>query len=145
MKAFVKALFGWLADPVNAAILSWDANGKTFRVKNPEQFMEDLYRQRFKAARYNSFNRQLNIYGFRCREEAFVHPSFQRDFVDYDRILKRKGGSEALTTKEPSKAAASKAAASKAARQRSPDPFEFDHLYLFSTAGLVDLMLGLDL
>ena len=128
MRSFVKALEEWLADPMNAAVLSWDDAGTTFRVKNPEQFMQ-LYRKTFNAARYNSFKRQLNMYGFRSREKVFDHPFFQRGCVDYERILKKK-------VAEASKAEASKT--------KESSFFEFDALHLCSTAGLVDLMLGLD-
>ena len=150
MRSFVKALEEWLADPMNAAVLSWDDAGTTFRVKNPEQFMQ-LYRKTFNAARYNSFKRQLNMYGFRSREEVIAHPYFQRGRVDYERILKK-----SVAGPNPSKAERPKAERPKAERPKAERPkaeasktkelnlFEFDSLHLCSTAGLVDLMLGLD-
>lgn len=141
MQSFVKVLEEWLADHLNASILSWNEDGTGFKVKNPEKFMRHVYSSRFSSTKYNSFKRQLNLYGFRSRDELFFHPYFQRGFVDYERILKRKGGVETFKVKAEKKR---EPEASKAEQQKEPDLFEFDDLHLCSTAGLVDLFLGLD-
>ena len=136
--AFVKSLADWLANPANAGVICWNEEGTTFQINDSKRFMEELYSSRFMATRYTSFKRQLNIYGFRCRDHVFVHPFFQRGRVDYHQIMKRKG--VRFEKKVKAKATEAKAVEAKAAY----DPFVFDSLHLGSTAGLVDFMLGLD-
>jgi hypothetical protein len=91
MLAFVKSLASWLEDPKNANVLCWNEDGTSFQIKDSKRFMENMYRFRFKAKCYTSFKRQLNMYGFRCRDGLIVHPFFKRDCIDYHRFVKRKG------------------------------------------------------
>jgi hypothetical protein len=91
MWAFVKSLASWLEDPNNANVLCWNEDGTSFQIKDPNWFMENVYRFRFKAKCYTSFKRQLNMYGFRCRDGMIAHPFFKRDCIDYHRFVKRKG------------------------------------------------------
>ena len=166
--AFVKSLADWLANPANAGVICWNEEGTTFQINDSKRFMEELYSSRFMATRYTSFKRQLNIYGFRCRDHVFVHPFFQRGRVDYHQIMKRKGvrfekkvkvkateakavevkATEAKAVEVKAvevKATEAKAVEAKAVEAKAAyDPFVFDSLHLGSTAGLVDFMLGLD-
>ena len=45
--------------------VSWLPHGRAFRVTDPEQFMELVVPKFFKATKYRSFTRQLNLWGFK--------------------------------------------------------------------------------
>ena len=47
-----------------AILVSWNDDGTSFKVHEPEKFVKDIAVQRFKQTRYKSFQRQLNLYGF---------------------------------------------------------------------------------
>mmetsp|Transcript_18564 Transcript_18564/g.26401 ORF Transcript_18564/g.26401 Transcript_18564/m.26401 type:complete len:271 (+) Transcript_18564:61-873(+) len=44
--------------------VSWLPHGRSFQVKDPDQFMDLVVPQFFKATKYRSFQRQLNLWGF---------------------------------------------------------------------------------
>ena len=44
--------------------VSWLPDGRSFKVKNPAQFMDLVAPQFFKFTQYRSFQRQLNLWGF---------------------------------------------------------------------------------
>jgi len=44
--------------------VSWLPHGRSFQVKDPAQFMDLVVPQFFKATKYRSFQRQLNLWGF---------------------------------------------------------------------------------
>jgi len=43
---------------------SWLPHGRSFQVKDPTQFMDLVVPKFFKATKYRSFQRQLNLWGF---------------------------------------------------------------------------------
>eukprot|EP00984_Skeletonema_dohrnii_P020776 scaffold10210_cov127-Skeletonema_dohrnii-CCMP3373.AAC.1 len=45
-------------------IVSWLPHGRSFQVKDPTQFMDLVVPKFFKATKYRSFQRQLNLWGF---------------------------------------------------------------------------------
>lgn len=45
--------------------VSWLPHGRSFQVKDPTQFMHLVVPQFFKATKYRSFQRQLNLWDFR--------------------------------------------------------------------------------
>ncbi|KAG7340891.1 HSF-type DNA-binding protein [Nitzschia inconspicua] len=66
-------------------IISWEPDGKSFRVHKPSQFCESVLGKFFRQSKYESFTRQLYIYGFSKVEGkgpstgGFRHPQFLRD------------------------------------------------------------------
>ena len=47
-----------------AHVVSWLPHGKSFQVQDPDLFMDLVVPQFFKATKYRSFQRQLNLWGF---------------------------------------------------------------------------------
>ena len=45
-------------------MVSWLPHGRSFHVKDPTQFMDLVVPKFFKATKYRSFQRQLNLWGF---------------------------------------------------------------------------------
>ena len=45
-------------------VVSWLPDGRSFQVKDPTQFMDLVVPRFFKATKYRSFQRQLNLWGF---------------------------------------------------------------------------------
>jgi hypothetical protein len=65
-------------------IVSWQPHGKAFRVHEPEVFAGTIIRRYFKQTKYKSFQRQLNLYGFRrirkgLDKGAYFHTLFIRN------------------------------------------------------------------
>ena len=46
------------------SVISWLPHGRAFRVKNKEMFVSSLMSAYFKQAKFKSFQRQLNLWGF---------------------------------------------------------------------------------
>ena len=46
-------------------IISWQVTGKSFKIHRPQEFVETVLKQYFSQSRLKSFQRQLNIYGFK--------------------------------------------------------------------------------
>ncbi len=46
-------------------IVRWFSNGEAFQVVDPTQFMDVVVPKFFKATKYRSFQRQLNLWGFK--------------------------------------------------------------------------------
>jgi len=85
----------------NSAI-RWMPNGAAFCVLNSKELVDNVLPQYFKKAKYTSFNRKLNRWGFRhlslpAFESEFeqdvpiyTHPKFQRD--NYSAVCEMNGG-----------------------------------------------------
>jgi hypothetical protein len=63
------------------AVLSFFPHGRAFAVHKPRQFIEEIMPKYFSTTRLSSFQRQLNLYGFRRVTEgrdkgAYFHESF---------------------------------------------------------------------
>ena len=79
---------------VLSSIISWNPNGKHFRVHNRKEFEKIIQKKYFNQSKYASFRRQLNLWGFeRIPDQdeqdsssisslyggCFFHPLFQRN------------------------------------------------------------------
>jgi hypothetical protein len=77
-----------------AATISWLPNGKSFKIHNKKEFARSIMPTFFKSSVYKTFQRSLNLWGFRAvkREAymgAFYHPCFQRGQPDLCRSMIR--------------------------------------------------------
>ncbi|KAG5180440.1 heat shock transcription factor [Tribonema minus] len=61
---FISALVEILGG-LNNDIVSWTASGKGFIIKDSDRFANEILQRHFKHNRLSSFQRQLNLYGFR--------------------------------------------------------------------------------
>jgi hypothetical protein len=68
----------------SADIVTWNAAGTTFRIMDMETFTSQILLAYFRHQKYSSFQRQLNLYGFRKIQKgpetgAYAHDCFLRD------------------------------------------------------------------
>lgn len=76
-------------------ILSFYPNGRSFGVHDPKRFLSEIMPRYFNTARYPSFQRQLNLYGFnKCSigkdNKGFFHELFVKDEPERCLQIKRK-------------------------------------------------------
>ena len=64
-------------------IISWAHHGGAFKIHDPEAFADEVMQKYFNGTKFNSFRRQLQIYGFRFIKDknspdhgSYVHPFF---------------------------------------------------------------------
>jgi hypothetical protein len=94
--------FPWrLHDMLNAAevqsyqhMVSWQNGGKAFKVHDPKVFVQSIMPKYFNQTQYKSFQRQLNIYGFRRilhggNKGAYTHDLFVRGNASLCRFMVR--------------------------------------------------------
>lgn len=79
----------------NDSVLSFLPGGKGFAIHEPRSFVSDIMPQYFTTNRMSSFQRQLNLYGFRRvtdgpNKGAYFHESFSRDKKHDCKHIKRK-------------------------------------------------------
>eukprot|EP00602_Paraphysomonas_sp_CaronLab_P005441 CAMPEP_0185022768 /NCGR_PEP_ID=MMETSP1103-20130426/5463_1 /TAXON_ID=36769 /ORGANISM="Paraphysomonas bandaiensis, Strain Caron Lab Isolate" /LENGTH=316 /DNA_ID=CAMNT_0027554991 /DNA_START=83 /DNA_END=1033 /DNA_ORIENTATION=+ len=79
------------------SIVTWNANGISFRVVDTEKFSEEIIPKYFRHTKMASFQRQLNLYGFRRVTKgddagSYFHPKFQKGRKDLMIEIKRLPG-----------------------------------------------------
>jgi hypothetical protein len=65
-------------------IVSWQPGGKSFKVVNADRFGMEIMRDYFNQTKFKSFQRQLNIYGFKRvhhgpNKGGYIHRYFSRE------------------------------------------------------------------
>mmetsp|Transcript_21375 Transcript_21375/g.59443 ORF Transcript_21375/g.59443 Transcript_21375/m.59443 type:complete len:254 (+) Transcript_21375:556-1317(+) len=93
-RTFPQMLYQILEDSAEAGtddIIAWDEDGASFHIVKPEAFNDSILpKYTKKRTKFRSFQRQLNIYGFRMTKRPCVvyhHELFQRgDMVSINRI-----------------------------------------------------------
>jgi hypothetical protein len=80
---FPQKLFALLAKEP-PSIVTWIPTGNAFRILDGEKFQQEVIPKYFKHTKFASFQRQLNLYGFRRvtkgdAQGAYVHPKFQAE------------------------------------------------------------------
>lgn len=78
-------------------VVAWSERGLSFRVVNPDKFAEEVVPKYFRHTKMTSFQRQLNLYGFRRVTKgddvgSYYHPKFQRGRRDLIGEIKRLPG-----------------------------------------------------
>ncbi|KAG7363742.1 HSF-type DNA-binding protein [Nitzschia inconspicua] len=96
-----------------ANIVSWQAGDKSFKVIDVNKFGSDIMPMYFNQTKFKSFQRQLNIYGYRRIQHGplkggYVHKSFIRHRPELSSNITRRSNHHAST-----KAAAASAVAAK--------------------------------
>ncbi|CAM0134998.1 unnamed protein product [Umbelopsis sp. WA50703] len=102
--AFVTKLYNIVGDEEIQHLVSWSKEGDVFSVKNPTEFARTILPQYFKHNNWQSFVRQLNMYGFHKVNDVFhtvtneqqlwefAHDCFRRGQPELLQRIKRKTG-----------------------------------------------------
>lgn len=83
------------ADNGLETVVSWASHGRSFMVRNKKTFISDIMPKYFYQLKYNSFQRQLNLYGFRKIQNqgqdkgSFYHEFFLRGMPDLANLITR--------------------------------------------------------
>ncbi|PWZ02142.1 hypothetical protein BCV70DRAFT_156964 [Testicularia cyperi] len=101
--SFVSKLYSMLEDPSISDLITWGPSGTVFSVANPAEFSRLVLPNWFKHSNWQSFVRQLNMYGFHKVNHSyqgnptdevqvweFRHPSFRRGEIALLNDIKRK-------------------------------------------------------
>ena len=93
--SFLQKVFDMLNEDSLNEIVSWNEDGKSFVIKNVNEFSEQVLPMYFKHSNLASFVRQLNMYDFhKCRnsgqKHVFQHPLFMQGRSDLLKNINRK-------------------------------------------------------
>ncbi|KAJ1888658.1 Flocculation suppression protein [Kickxella alabastrina] len=102
--AFVSKLYAMVSDTTTDKLISWASDGDCFKVTDPMEFSREVLPAYFKHGNWQSFVRQLNMYGFHKINDLayggifgdtqlwmFKHPFFQRGELKMLQKIKRRG------------------------------------------------------
>ena len=87
-QAFPRKVFEILSEQP-AEIISWTPSGLAFVIHDMPRFVSEVLQKYFAHQKFSSFQRQLNLYGYRRIEPggdepagSYYHPSFRQDGED---------------------------------------------------------------
>jgi len=97
VETFPMKLMDLLSKEDTSECIAWLPHGRSFRVDNTDLFMMNYSPRIFKATKYRSFVRQLNIWGFKritCGVDmnSYYHPMFLRGKTNLVMKMTRKKG-----------------------------------------------------
>ncbi|CAG8584479.1 12132_t:CDS:2, partial [Ambispora leptoticha] len=111
--AFVNKLYTMVEDQSIQHLISWAPSGDVFSVSNPTEFSKTVLPQYFKHNNWQSFVRQLNMYGFHKVNDMFhanpssesqawefKHPEFRRGQLASLQNIKRKSAKQQTQTNQ---------------------------------------------
>ncbi|KAM0042831.1 putative transcription factor HSF-type-DNA-binding family [Helianthus debilis subsp. tardiflorus] len=90
---FLLKCYEMVDDPLTDDLISWSPTGDSFIVWNEAEFTSELLPKYFKHSNYSSFQRQLNIYGFRKTDTdrwEFANDCFIKDQKHLLKSINRK-------------------------------------------------------
>ncbi|KAJ0538815.1 putative transcription factor HSF-type-DNA-binding family [Helianthus annuus] len=90
---FLLKCYEMVDDPLTDYLISWSRTGDSFIVWNEAEFTSELLPKYFKHSNYSSFQRQLNIYGFRKTDTdrwEFANDCFIKDQKHLLKSINRK-------------------------------------------------------
>lgn len=78
----------------DADIVTWTPDGDAFVICDQQRFAQEVLPKYFRSAKWNSFQRQLNLYNFYVHNKSFdrlvyANPLFHRGRMDLIRLIKR--------------------------------------------------------
>mmetsp|Transcript_17485 Transcript_17485/g.35088 ORF Transcript_17485/g.35088 Transcript_17485/m.35088 type:complete len:362 (+) Transcript_17485:265-1350(+) len=90
---FPEKLMEMLAE-VDPSIIGWLSHGRGFKIRNQKVFVDSVMQVHFKHTKITSFQRQLNLYGFRRITRgpdtgAYYHEFFLRDMPKLSLRMRR--------------------------------------------------------
>jgi hypothetical protein len=76
-------------------VVAWQPGGKSFKVLQPQRFAAGILHNYFNQTKYKSFQRQLNIYGFRVvqlgpNKGGYAHRFFVKDEPELTNLITRR-------------------------------------------------------
>jgi len=76
-------------------VVSWQPGGKSFKVLDADRFARDVMQDYFNQTKYKSFQRQLNLYGFKRvhhgpNKGGYIHPCFAKATPEYCEYIGRR-------------------------------------------------------
>jgi len=92
-QVFPRKLFEILQNE-SEEVIAWTESGKSFVIKDMDVFVTHVLMKYFRHQKYSSFQRQLNLYGFRkiskgAETGAYCHEHFLKDQHDKLRLVRR--------------------------------------------------------
>ncbi|KAJ1656631.1 Flocculation suppression protein [Dispira simplex] len=100
---FINKLYSIIEDAQNHPLIYWSSRGDRFTVTSPSELAKEVLPRYFKHANWQSFVRQLNMYGFHKVSDVFhasssnnthvwefKHPDFKRARPDLLNSIKRR-------------------------------------------------------
>jgi len=84
-------------------VVVWAPHGLSFIITCQDRFIEEVLPKYFRHSKLTSFQRQLNLYGFRRITKgedtgSYFHPQFRRDAPNLVKMIKRLPGKGATAT-----------------------------------------------
>eukprot|EP01084_Bolivina_argentea_P263526 446063_1 len=88
-RRFLPSLWDLLMNEEVGDVIKWSPEGDCFFVYDPCRFERDVGMKYFKHAHFSSFQRQLNLYGFKKIDGAYHHEYFKRENPENIRLIMR--------------------------------------------------------